>query len=368
MAASFQLKLPAAEANRLALKVGEDYRTAITDHMARMEKFRRYWQAYRGRVDPPAPDDEQKSNFRVPVTQWNQFTEWARQAGALFGDDAQIIAKPVGPADEDLVPKVGLWVSWRMFDSMRILNPLSIFLFRKIIFGHAFAYRPWVVKKYDTLVADRKGNQQVKSAVYYEGPDFIPLWPDDVIVPAEDVDNVQELSFVIRRYRATPDQLLRGDGTLYQNIKPRFRQIVEMGRRQQREVIGEEVKAEKDLDEGVLYTHSQSAGDSLVVHEWYGRWRPLLKGERDADPLDFERRSMYEQDLVIRTLPELGDMLVGAQDLMSLYPKMRTRRPFVGSAELPRRFLLADGYRRAAFRDRGGSVVESQPVHRRAAA
>lgn len=327
--ASFQLKLPAAEAARLALRVADDYQMATRDHMARMEKFRRYYQLFRNRVDPPEPGDENKSNFQVPVVQWNMFTEWARQSGALFGDDAQIIAEPVGPNDQQLTPKVGMYMSWRMFNSMRMLNSLSIFIFRKIIFGRAFAYRPWTVKSFDTLAANRRGEQQVKSQVYYEGPDFIPLWPDDLIVPAEDVDSLHEYSFMIRRYRATPDQLLRGDGTLYQGIKKNFSRIVEMGRRQQREFIGEEVKAEKDLDEGVLYTHSQSAGDSLVVHEWYGRWRPLLKGEKDADPLDFDRRSMYEQDLVIRTLPDVDNLVIGAQDLLSLYPKMQHRRPFV---------------------------------------
>jgi hypothetical protein len=326
---SFQLKLPAAELQRLGQRVAEDYRGAIIDHNERMEKFRAYFQSFRGRVNPPRAGDELKSNFRVPVTQWNQFTEWARENGALFGDDAQIIAKPVGPNDESLTPKVGLYVSWRMFNSMRMLNPLSVFIFRKILFGHTYAYRPWVQKRFDTMAPGRRGEQQVQSQIYYEGPDFLPLWPDDVIEPAEDVESLHELSFIMRRYRATPDQLLRGDGTIYQGIRQNFSRIVELGRRQQREPIGEEIKAEKDLDEGVLYSHSQSAGDSLIVHEWYGRWRPLLKGETDADPLDFSRRSMYEQEIVVRTLPDLSDMVIGVQDLMTLYPKMQHRRPFV---------------------------------------
>lgn len=327
MATSYQIKLPEAEANRLVLRVADDYLAAIREHGERMEKFRRYFQSFRNRTDPPAAGDEQKSNFRVPVIQWNVFTEWARQNGALFGDDAQIIAKPVGPNDEALVPKIGSYMTWRMFNSMRMVNPLSMFIFRKIIFGKSFAYRPWVKKSFETLAPAKKG-QQIQSKVYYEGPDFQPLWPDDLIVPAEDVDNIQEFSFVIRKYRATPDQLLRGDGTLYQGIRERFSKIVDAGRRQQREPMGEEIKAEKDLDEAVLFSHSQSAADSLVVHEWYGRWRPLLKGQTDADPFDFDRRSMYEQDLVVRTLPDLDNMLIGCQDLLALYPKMRNRRPF----------------------------------------
>lgn len=323
MPASFQIKLPPAEASRLALRVAEDYRTDIIDHTSRMEKCRRYYQAFRRRVDPPAPGDEQKSNFRVPLTQWQVFIEWAEQMSALFGDDAQIVGKPVGPDDQTQSAKVSTYMTWRMFTSMKITSNLAMFIFRKILFGKSFAYRPWVVKKFDALEGG-----QVKDQVYYEGPDFVPLWPDDLICPSEDVQTIQEFSHVIRRYRATPDQLLRGDGTLYQGIRQNFDKIVGAGQRQQREVIGEEVKTENDLDDGVLYTHAQSAGDSLVVHEWHGRWRPLLKGKKDGDLYDFKARSMYEQDLVVRTLPELGDMLIGCQDLLALYPKMQNRRPF----------------------------------------
>lgn len=329
MPQSYQLKLPANELKRLGDRVAQDYRYAVDDHQERMERARRSFQAYRNRVDPPSAGDEKKSNFRVPLTQWQTFTQWAKELGALFGDDAEIIAKPTGPNAADLISKVGRYMTWRMFDSMHMTSPLSIFIFRKILFGRSFAYRPWAQKSFDTL--DLQGGQ-INEQIYYEGPDFIPLWPDELIVPAEDVQSIQDFSFVIRRYRATPDDLLRGDGKLYQGIRDMFPELVKQSQVQRRELMGEEVQNEKDIDEGVLFSHSMSAGNSLVVHEWYGRWRPLIKGKGDAALDNFDRRSMYEQDLVVRTLPEFGDKVIGVQDLLALYPKMQNRRPFSEAA------------------------------------
>lgn len=327
MAQSFQIKLPDRELTRLGSHISECYRTAIMDHQARIDRCRRSWKAFRCRVEPPAPGDEDKSNFRVPLTQWQVFTQWAKELGALFGDDAEIVAKPCSAESADLASKVGIYMTWRMFASMHLIGPLSVFIFRKILFGRSFAYRPWVQKKFDALI-----NGQVTPQIYYEGPDFIPLWPDELIVPGEDVQSVQEFSWVLRQYRATPDDLLRGDGTLYQGIKDLFPQLVQRAYQQRREMFGEEVKREKDIDEGVIFDHSQSAGGSFVVHEWYGRWRPLIKGKGDAAVDNFDRRSMYEQDLVVRTLPEFSDKVIGVQDLMALYPKMPNRRPFSEAA------------------------------------
>ena len=320
-----QLKLSQNELSRLNGRVEEDYNAAIGDHQARMERFVRYYRSWRNRATPPPAGEEDASNFTTPLIQWQVYQKWARDIEALFGGDAEIVAKATGPSDQKIVAKVGRYMSWRLFQAMRIVNPLAVFDFRKILFGRAHAYRPWVRETYPVLDEDGR----VADEVDYEGPGFFPLWPDDLIVPAEDADTIHDFSFVLRRYRTTPDDLLRGDGTLYQGIAERFGDLVEFAKdRRSRE--DEQVKSEKDEAEGVIYDGAMSSGNAIVVHEWYGKWR-MLRGKADGREDNLERRYRLTSDLVVRRIPELN-MVVGVQDLMTLYPQMRRRRPFSESS------------------------------------
>ncbi len=325
---NLQLKVKPSELTRLGNRIQDDYTWAVADHEKRMERFRRWYQRFRNRVDPPLLGDEDKSNFSVPVVQWHTYERLAREVSALLGDDAEIIAKPTAPADEKAVKKIGMYMTWRMFQAMRITNPLIVFLFRKILFGRSHAYAPYVREDYDVLGKDG----QIKQELWYEGPKFMPLWPDDLIVPAEDAESVHDFSFCIRRYRATPDELLAGEEQgLYQGIDSNFQRILDFSQKlRRREYFGEEVKREKDIDEGVLFEGGLSSRDALVVHEWYGGWR-MLSGAADARETNLARRKRRESGLVVRYLPELN-RVVGVQDLMELYPKKRFRRPFVESS------------------------------------
>ena len=321
-----QLRVPERELNRLGLRIEENYAAAIGDHQRRMERFRRYYQKWRNRVDPPAAGEEEASNFSVPLVQWNVFQAWSRELQSLLGDDAEIIAKPTGPSDQRNVHKIGRYQTWRMFQSMRIVNPLAVFTFRKILFGRSHAYAPWQRDTFDTP----QGQE-----VWYEGPGFTPLWPDDFIVPGEkDVQRLHDFSWIIRRVRLTPDQLLRGEAEgRYQGIKENFQKLVDLAENpQQRE--DEQIKTEADIAEGVD-DGGLSGGSTIIVHEWYGRWRQL-KGKADGRENNLDRRRLHESELVVKYIPELH-LPVGVQDLMDLYPKCRDRRPFVESS------LVKDG-------------------------
>ena len=50
---------------------------------------------------------------------------------------------------------------------------------------------------------------------------------------------------------------------------------------------------EQDDAEGIMYERPLSAGESLEVLEWYGRWRPL-KGKQDGAEFNFDRRQMEQ--------------------------------------------------------------------------
>lgn len=328
-----QLDLSPNELSRLGLRVQEDFRADNADHTTRMERFTRYYRRWRGRTDLPGIGDEDKANFNVPLTQWQVFSKWAKEHAALFGEDADIEAIPVGPNDQGIVRKISRFMTWLMFNQVAIQNPAAVFDFRKIMFGRAHAYAPWVRETYDVPLQDGTMGEDLA----YEGPRFIPLWPDDLLVPAEDVENIHEFSHIIRKYRATPEELRRGEQKgLYQNVKDNWDLICNLAsHRSQRDFETETVKAEKDIAEGVLYDGNLSAGNTLIIHEWYGRWR-LLKGKRDARADNWEGRQANESELVVRFSPDLN-LVLGAQNLADMYPRKVHRRPFVEAS------LVKDG-------------------------
>jgi hypothetical protein len=336
----FQLKWPEAELSRLSNRLQMDYRNALADHNKRMRRWRDYYRRWRAAVDTPAAGEEAASNVPVPYIRWNILTKWAKEIDSLFGDDAEIVAVPVGASDYKRDKKIGLYMTWRVFNSMKLIKPFCTFVLRKLLFGRSIAYAPW---KRDTFeVLNPAKDYQPEDVVDYEGPDFEPLWPDDIIVPCEEVKTIHDFSFVIRKYRATPDKLLQGEAQgKYQGITKNWEKIVQQAQHgAQRESEGDEVKRAADEAEGLQYERPQSAGESLLVIEWYGKWRPLKKGPRggmaSASEYDFSKREMRQKDFVVRYIWDLN-LIVGLQDLQELYPTKKNRRPFVESA------MMADG-------------------------
>ncbi len=309
---------------RLAARIQIDYSAAIGDHNRRIRRWREYYRRWRAMVDPTAMGEEAASNVPVPAIRWNIFTKWAKEMDALFGDDAEIVAIPVGPSDYRKDKKISRYMTWRVFNSMKLLSPFCEFVLRKLIFGKSVAYSPW---KRDTFEV------QGKEIVDYDGPGFDPLWPDDIIVPAEEVKTIHQFSWVIRRYRITPNDLLKGeeDGR-YQGITKNWEVIVNLARTGlQRDFEGEEIKREKDEAEGIVYDRPLSAGEWVTVLEWYGKWRPLKGSQKDASEWDFGKREMRQREYVVRYVREIN-LVIGVQSLEGLYPTMKNRRPFVESS------------------------------------
>lgn len=326
------MKWPQAEIDRIGNRVLHDYRSAIADHNRRIARWREYFKRWLGTVDTPFEGEEDASNVPVPFIEWNVFTKWAKEMDSLFGDDAEITAVPVGPSNYKIDAKISKYMTWRVFNYMKLINPFCVFVLRKILFGRSVAYSPW---KRDTF--DVEFNGETKEITDYDGPDFLPLWPDDWIVPAEEVTNLHEFSFCIRRYRTTPDDLLKGERHgRYQGIKKNFEKLVNLARHGvQREFEGEEIKFAKDEAEGIFYQRPLSSGEWITVLEWYGRWRPIKKGPRGgmqgASEWDLSKREMEQREYVIRYIPDLS-MVIGIQDLAELYPTKKNKRPFVESS------------------------------------
>lgn len=348
MPKTFQISLPPEEKRRLVTRIQEDWDGAKTSHRGYNERVRSWMQRWENRVDAPKAGEETLPNHTVPLVQFHVFNKLARDMQAMLGENAEITAKATGPSDQRVTHKIGRYMTSRVFDQMKILNPLCEFEFRRILNGHSVAYRPWWKDEYNTLEGGR-----IKRACGYEGPGFFPLEPDDLVTPAErGVTSIQNFSFAMRRYPVSIDDLQRGDGKLYQGTsnKDLLKRLIDAARDGSRkDAQSGAVRDEKEKTEGVNYDGYNESRRTIWVWEWCGYWRPLKKRSRDAGLDDLENRLPFESDWCIRYQPDLEE-IIGVQDLLEIYPKMRRRRPFVEST------LIKDG----SYRGKGfGALLES---------
>jgi hypothetical protein len=331
----YQIKLSDAEKIRLISRIKNDMLQAKAAHLERSKRFAGYLQRWENRVDPPKKGDEDKPNHTVPLVQWSCFNKLARSLQSLLGDDADISAHATGPSDADKVHKVGCWMRSRLFDQMEITDPLIVHLFHTIIYGRSIYFRPWVRKEFDVIEGGKRSRQ-----CYYEGPAFEPIHPDDIVVPAErGVTSIQDFSWRVRRVRWTVDELQRGDGTLFQGTSdPAFvteaiRWAEQNGSANDWTFVSEDpVRQEQEINDNVAYDSWTQGRRAVWGWEWYGKWRPLKKQSKDGNEGDLSKRQPFEADWVVRYIPGM-DRIVGVQDLLELYPKMRNRYPF-GDASL----------------------------------
>lgn len=344
MPKSYQLDLSDSEQTLLITRIEQDFLGAKSSHQRWSQRCAEWMKKWEARVDPPAVGDEDKPNQVVPLLQWQTFNKLARDLQALLGDEAEITARPTGPSDRGAVAKIGRWMTSRLFDQMEIINPLCEFEFRRIVNGWSCAYRPWYRREFTTL----EGSER-KQVCDYEGPGFFPCEPDDIMVPPErGVKSIQDFSFVIRRVRVTVDELQRGAGTLYSKEcgTPEFVAAAidwaNQGPSNDYTMADDQVRVERERSEGVDYDAYMQGRRSIWMWEWYGKWRPL-KGKKDGGENELAAREQFEADWVVRFIPGMRK-IVGCQDLLELYPKMRKRRPFVEST------LIKDGtYRPKGF-------------------
>ncbi len=349
---SDQIILPPAELRRLQSRIEDDWNAAISDHDERMERFREYYQRWRVRYDAPDEAEPDKSNFRVPLLKWHVTAKLSKEVEGLLGNDTEIRAEAVGPSDGRRAKKVARFMNWRVFNSMDFVNPFVTFALRKILFGRSVAYSPWRRDTYEIPLRGRirqmlhrlSGGRIGESgtAVDYEGPGFEPLWPDDFVVPAEEVTDLHGFTFVFRRFNETSGGFFEGlaDGLYQDNSEPHedlqqlFLNATAEG---YRDAENTQVKDENDEGEGVTKRDGASIREGLPIREWYGKWRMLRNGVEDAEELDLKQRELVETELVVRYSNDLS-RIVGIQDLAEQYPLTPRRRPFVEAA------MPGDGY------------------------
>ena len=312
-----QMKLSEQERVRIGHYVEEVHRAAISNHQERMNRFRRYYRRFRGLMDPPKAGDEDASNYQVPLLKWHVFSKWADLMHGWLGRGAEVAAEPTGPYDQKIVERVSRMVTWRIFTYMKMVKPAAIATFRAVIFGRTHVYIPWD-QEYDKT-----------GRIWYDGPKYIPLWPNDFIVPVEDVCSLHEFSWVIHKERLSPQQLLNGERSeRYIGIEKDFQNIIQLASQTgtRREPHGNELMEAKDEAEGVTEDSSGSRTGTLTVLHWYGK-RRMPTGTGDVAEDAIRGRDLDESEILVHYCLELH-RVIGVQDLDALYPQARRKRPF----------------------------------------
>jgi len=331
------IRLHPEELSRLQNRIDDMYRRASMDHELRMKKFQGYYRKFRNLTDGPLAGNRQKPTANVPFLQWQTLTKWSSVMQAILGDDAEVLARAVGPHDQKLVKKVSRYVNWLIFESMRATNPLAVFFFRAIVFGRSHAAMPY---KTESFYSPETGKREVS----YEGPDFRPLWPDQIVVPAENPDvqqGIDGFSWVIERSIVQPNDLLLGEqeGRYYNISAPEFWDKIvkqaESGELRDVEQNQDSVQEAGDEAEGVTRNYSQS-GAGLEMQKVYIKYRLPKKNRKDVAADDWRNRNLEESELLVNYLPRLN-LIVGIRDRQVMYPRSQKRIPIVESA------LIQDG-------------------------
>lgn len=319
-----QLKLNQREIDRIKDHIFQDFIAARSNHDRRIQKFRRIYRMWRGIADNGTPADG--AEFQLPMLKWFQFGHWARCMQALLGDDAEIVAVPTSPTDQKDAKLAGMYETWRFFEYMQSTNPLAVWVFRAILFGVGHAEMLYE----QDYFWERQEDGTDKEKLCYDGPRLRPLWPSQVILPAQDdITSIDDFEWKIRRRRVTPQQLLDGERRgRYQGVENRWTDICSYSQqRQERDFMWDDERMDADTAEGVQHQSVLGNRDSLDLWEWYGKWR-LPKGNQDATENNLKRRQPAQSELLVKYLPR-PQIVVGVQDLRDLYPRMRKRCPIV---------------------------------------
>ncbi len=320
-----QLEVSEQEKARIARHIEDNVRSARDNHDARNYRFRRYYRMWRGLQETQGT--RENDAFQYPMLKWITFGQWARIMQALLGDDAEIIAIPASPIEEKDSRKAGHFMTWRFFRYMQATIGLSTWVFRALIFGRAHAELIYEQEYYWERDPETGEDKEVLT---YDGPRLRPLWPSQLILPAQDnVESIDDFEWKCRRDRVTPQQLLdderRGKVT---GIRDNWEALTAASQeRQERNYEFDNEREDADEAEGVQHGSIMGNRNSLERWRWYGKWR-LPKGKQEARVENLSRRQDVESDLMITYLPDV-QMVVGIQDLRDIYPRMRKRHPFV---------------------------------------
>src|SRR6185436_8211628 len=375
-----QIRLPKRELQRIQSQIESDKSAAESDHDVRMRRNRKRERMWRDKIGllTSAPDE---SNFNTQVAASICMAKHAREIEAVFGGQAVIQAVPTAPSDKDSVDKVGVAMTWKVFESMDCERDIALLMLNRLKFGVAHAWVPWSVDRYSKFKRDpQTGQGAVERIVYREGPAVQVLDEDNILTPAEPAaKNPDDFSWIIIRSFETPAKLLQDEqeNDLYFGVQKNWDKILKASRQGIiRDSTSDQVAEERDKAEGVQRDSASSTREGLEVWRWFAKWRLPVEGmdegasgdedlmdddnlapsrikyQTDGDSISDEPeiipgafkdhdgtwREMEETDIEIAYLPALGrDGIIGAQRLDEKYPDSPKKRPILRFA------LIHDG-------------------------
>ena len=328
-----QLQLSPAEIQNLATQIRIDYDSAQSEHSTRMKRWNEMYRRLMMILEQSGADTRGNDNSEVPAMLWTVLEHIAAEHQAIFAPDAYIDGSPRGDADVKLAGVVAAGMNWLVYSAVDLDRKWPRFAFYRSFFGRGFAYRPYEVRTFEGIRADGSFGE----VVAYNAPEFYPIWPDNLILPAEEFQSLQEASFVIHREFLTLPELVRGEqaGRFF-GISENYAKLTAFARnRNMRNNVGQEMTRSRDLVEGVNMDNISLRNGRIEVWSWYGRWHMPLPDEfgemRDYAIDDWEHRDLLPEDLLVRYIPD-ANMVIGVESLKEMYPCLERRRPFFESA------------------------------------
>lgn len=328
------LYLPEEELQRIKSRIIADYTSAIGQHETRMRRWQEYEKQLRQFVESPEYGQEDVSNYQVPLLAWILYAWVADMVEKLYGDDAEIIAKPTEPMDKAKAELASEFLTWAFFSDMKAKPAVLEWLMAAGLRGRAHAYMPW---RDDTYVCrDEQG--QLYRKVCKSGPHLTNIHPDDLIVPNErHAKTIHDFSFVIQREYFTPQDLLDGmrDGVYFDvasDEEPeKFLQLVQAAKMpintQRIAPQGPTVREVQSEQQGVNADYPTSGGVELLeAWRWYGRLRLPVAVEGTGVNLDGIEREYDQTDVRVTFIPAIG-RIISVVDLIDIYPDRPRRRP-----------------------------------------
>lgn len=328
-----QIPVSPTEQQNLAQQIRLDYDSAIAEHQTRMHRWNLAYRKLMRIVEQTAPENRTKSNLEIPMMMWNLLEHIAAEHTAIFGAEAHIQADPTGDADAKTAALVGAGMHWLVYKSIGLKRKWGRFSFYRAFFGRAFAYRPYLKKTVPMMNPDGTMGEMTT----YHAPDFQPIWPDDMITPAEEVNDHEDFSFLIHRRFLTLDELLEEEarGKMI-GISANWERIRGASKvRFNRTTGGQDMRQSREQAEGADPSGINDRNGRVEVWYWNAKWRFPLPGPNgeliDVPVHDREGRDVEATPVVCAFIPEVS-LLVSTESLIEMYPEMPRRRPYFSSA------------------------------------
>lgn len=278
---STQIAMGEAEKDAIVRYIVEQYENAQDDYNV-LNRRRAWNERMRREKEGLSGGEEGKSNYLVQVVNSKVLTKHAREVDALFGSNPSIKATPRGPTDDKIAKRIGVFMTWAIYERMKAMKSFALWILRRLEHGRSFVEVNWVTKAYN-----RVKNGQRERVVYWSGPQLTTLNNDDIILPASvggftDFDSVQTAEWVIIRYWDTTSNMLLcssepGDeqppeGDYYQGIHAIWKDLLQWAQDQfNRDDMKDQTRIESAQQQGVVQDFRPL--NKVEILKCYIRWR-----------------------------------------------------------------------------------------------